>query len=360
MKNIFLVNHASRKTGSMNYFEDYLIRKNLNVSRLSHPLDNYHNEKTYYFENKTMIKSYPRYNLGIINLVLDFFITIFFLLPKKINIYIGANNFDTFVGICLKKIGKKIDKIIFFGSDFSENRFKNHLLDKIYNYIERVVVKNADFTISNTIRAEQKRISMGLLKEKSFVIPNGIYIADPSFPEKSIAKNKFIFIGSLTKEHGLFDFIKFFYKNISELVVIGIGEEFDSIVNFCKKNNISLNILGAQTHEFVINFLKSFNGFGLAPYNLDSKWTYYCSPSKIGEYVACGIPVVMSSVPEIASYVKKNELGLIFESFCEEELRNLQNSIMKFNTNEYCKKAETFYIEFKRDTLYKKLDFLFQ
>lgn len=360
MKNIFLVNHASEKTGSANYFEDYLLRRKFSVFKLSHPLDNYSNKKTYFLKNKEIISSFNRNNLGILNFFLDFFISTFFLWSKKIDIFIGANNFDTLVGIFLRKFGKKIDKIIFFGSDFSESRFKNLFLDKIYNLVEKLVVKNSDFTISNTNRAEKKRISIGLDIKKSFVIPNGIYIKNPSLPVKKLNKNKFIFIGSLSEEHGLFDFMNFFYKNIQELVTIGIGEEYNVILEFCKKNNIKIKMLGAQKHEFVIDYLKTFDGFGLAPYNLKSRWTYYCSPSKVGEYISCGVPVVMSSVPEIADYIKKNKLGLIFESLSEQEFYNLEKSIHNFRIDDYNQKAEIFYSEFKRDNLYRKIDFMFQ
>jgi len=360
MKNIFIVNHATEKTGSANYFEDYLLRRKYDVYRLSHPLNNYKNKKTYFLKNREIIKSFNRTDLGVLNFFSDFIISLLVLSFKKIDVFIGANNFDTFAGIVLKKLGKKINMIIFFGSDFSEHRFKNFFLDKIYMQIEKIVVRNSDFTISNTKRAEQKRISMGLDIKKSFVIPNGIFIENPLFIAKKIDKQKFVFIGSLTEEHGLFGFVQFFYKNIKELVVIGVGDERDNILKFCSKNNIKIKILDAQKHEFVINFLKTFNGFGLAPYNLKSKWTYYCSPSKVGEYIACGVPVVISAVPEIAEYVKKNKLGIIYDSFDKQEYSNLKQSILEFETDNYNKKAEEFYSKFNRDILYKKIDFLFQ
>lgn len=360
MKNIYIVNHATAKTGSANYLEDYLLRKKRKVFRLSHPLDDYKNNKTYFVEDKNIIRKFRRTSLGIVNLPIDFLLSVFFLWNKKIDIFIGANNFDTLTGIVMRKFGKKINTIIFFGSDYSPNRFGNPLLDKIYKFVEKKAVSGADYTISNSDRAQRERLSLGLAAEKSYVIPNGIYIENPLFLAKEINKDKYIFIGSLTREHGLLSFLKFFNKNIKELTVIGVGEECDNIKEFCRIKGIKLNMMGAQKHGFVLEYLQTFDGLGLAPYNVKSDWTYYCSPSKVGEYIACGVPVVVSSVPEISEYVGQKKLGVVFDSLGEQDYTGLCDSIREFETGDYHHRAEMFYRDFNRDYLYGKIDFMFQ
>ncbi|MCK9378682.1 MAG: glycosyltransferase [Candidatus Moranbacteria bacterium] len=351
---IFILNHANKKSGSVNYLEAYLLRKGYFVSRLSHPLDKYENESTFFYENLKEITRIQRRKMSIYNFIKDIYISLKYLKKTKFDVFIGANNFDTLSGILVKYIlRKRVKKIIFFASDYSEDRFhKNWALNQVYYLIEIVALKYSDIVISNTKRAERARIKLGLKKEKSMVIPNGIFIDEPEFIKKDIKKDKFIYVGSVTKEHGLFDLLNVLHSEIKKLVIIGQGDDWERVLDLCKDKNINVETHYQKSHEFVLEYLKKFDGIGLAPYNLQSKWTYYCSPSKVGEYVACGIPVFMSNVPEIAKFIKDNSLGIVFDKM---EISVLKMKIKNFRTDNFYFKARDFYLKFNRDYLYEKV-----
>ena len=355
-KSILVVSHKSSIDGPIDYYVNYLISHNNTVYKLDHPLDDYGSRSSIYFFNNEQQKAVKRSKKwGMLNLMIDFFLSIRFIIKSDFDIFIGANNFDTFAGIFCKKIlRKKINKIIYFASDFSEDRFTKGILNKIYYFIESTACKHSDLVISNTKRAEIKRFEFGLNKNYSLVMPNGVLLKNEQFKEKNIDIKKFIFVGSITKEHGLYPMIKKIHSSIKKLVLIGYGEDLDKILDFCKSKNIEVELHYKKNHDFCIEYMQKFNGVGLAPYNLDSKWTYYCSPLKVVEYISCGIPVLISSVPEIADYVKEKNLGIVYSTY--EDLNKIDNLLSNFDTNNFQDRAVAFYKVYNVNNLYKKID----
>jgi len=354
MKRVFLNYHSSMIQGPAHYLESYLLKKGNDIISVSHPLDNYEGRTTVFREGDKVIKEIERRNIGLLNLFYDFYLSLNFLLKSEIDVFIGANNFDTVTGIVARKVfKKKIEKIIYFASDYSENRFGNKVLDWIYFQIEKYVLKNSDLTVSNTKRAGEKRISFGLSKNKSLVIPNGVHLDKEVFEEKEIDKGSFIYVGNVTREHGLYDLLKTLHLIIKKFVLIGSGEDWDRVVGLCKDRGIDFESFYKKDHKFTIDYLQKFNGVGLAPYNTESKWTYYCSPLKVSEYISCGVPVLMSGVPEIAELVEKEGYGITYD---ELDFEKIKKKLEDFDTREYYKKAKKFYGEFNHEVLFERLD----
>lgn len=351
---ILIVSHSSGIEGPIDYYEQYLLKNSYHVSKLEHPLNDYDGRKSIFFVDGKEVSSRRRMGGGLVNLILDLLISAKYTLRTKPDIFVGANNFDAVIGIICRKIllRKRIKKIIYFASDFSEERYKNKILDFLYYGIEKIALRYSDEIISNTKRAEKKRQKLGLDVKKSKVIPNGVYIQNPSFPKKNINKEHFVFVGSVTKEHGLYDLIDAMQGAISHLVIIGRGDDWDRTLNSCHKKDISLETYHNKSHEFVIEYLKKFSGMGLAPYNLESKWTLYCSPLKVSEYIACGVPVIMSGVPEIAETVKDAQLGIVYEKIDSEEIKK---KVREFDADIFEERAKRFYGEFNSENLLKKI-----
>lgn len=49
----------------------------------------------------------------------------------------------------------------------------------------------------------------------------------------------------------------------------------------------------------------------------------YCMPNKLFEYIACGIPLIVSNTKEQAAIVEKYQIGKVMDSFSSESLKNL-------------------------------------
>jgi len=349
---VFITSHSTYLQGPAQYLERYLRRKKLKVIHLTHPLDNYRNRKSLLFINGKTVKEYKRIPHGFFNLFEDLYITLINLYKKQYGEFIGTNNFDTLSGIIANIFFNKKAKVIYFATDFSEDRFKNMFLDWIYIKVEKIVIKNSRFVISNTSRAEKKRIELGLDPKKSLIIPNGICMEKPIFTNKKINNNKFIYVGNVTQEHGILEYINIMHKSIGEIVIIGSGNGWGELIKSLNIHKIKSRLFYRKSNKFVLNYLQKFDGFGIAPYNKVEKWTYYASPLKIIEYIATGVPVITSNITEISKLIAKDNLGIVYENL---NVENLTRKIKNFNTENYYKKSELFYKKYNYDYLFSKL-----
>ena len=73
----------------------------------------------------------------------------------------------------------------------------------------------------------------------------------------------------------------------------------------------SVRLLGVMSHDEVLRILPDFD-IGLALYkpypNNLSRWA---DPSRVKDYLACGLAVIITDVPEIAKDINRYEAGLV-------------------------------------------------
>ncbi len=298
MAKILLISHGNAISGAIDRFEDYLLYLDHEVFKLQHPLDNYSNQYTQLTKNHESLKRHPRHQLSLFNYIIDTVLSLKTVFAVSPDLIVGANNIDSFAAIFANKVLFRHTPVIFFASDYSENRFNNKLLDKIYSAVEKQVDRRANLVISNTHRAEKKRIEFGLSQKRSLVIPNGVSIMNPTFPKKNINKKAFFYVGTLNPGHGLFDFIRMYVDGIASLTVIGEGADSSKLASFCNQHAVKFTNHGRQSQSFVHKLLRKFEGLGLAPYTSAERYIYFCSPMKISEYIAYGVPVVTSNITE--------------------------------------------------------------
>jgi glycosyltransferase involved in cell wall biosynthesis len=340
MSKVFIASHYDGRVGGLDSFIGYLEQSGHEVVIMLHPLDNYASIQTNIIRAR---KDHfiPRRPRGKLNLLEDLLISLKIVRSEEIQNYVGASNFDTLPAIIRRYIFRQnIDQIIYYPRDFSVDRYTNKFLNYIYRQIEKIAVRHSDLTISNSTRAAEARKMLGLKSSKSIVIPNPVKMADPEFIKKEINKRKFIYAGDISPEHGLLEIIEALKRQIECLEIIGSGTETDKIRALASSHGIPLILHGYMPHEKAIELLQKFNGMALAPYNLQKKWTFYCSPLKVSEYIACGLPVVISDVPEIAQTVKLEGLGIVFPVGDTSEICAEINS---YDTRGFNHKAKVFY-----------------
>lgn len=345
----FLASHTLGSKGAFDYFSEYLKSKHNALICISHPLDSYAKKVTTLSVFDTVIKRIPRSEIGILNFVYDTYLTVSFLFKNTCDVYVGANNFDTLSGIIGRYLFWRTYKIVYFASDFSEKRFDNRLLDELYIYVERIALYFSDIVISNTYRAEKKRIELGLTKAKSFVVPNCASLVHEVFKEKKIIKSSFIYVGNITAGSGLIDSITMLKPLIKQLVIIGDSTDWNTLKSTVSKLRIHTKFYRRKSHEFVVSYLQSFEGFGLAPYDDKNHWTYYGSSLKMYDYITCGVPVITSSRTEMATLIKQRSLGIVYDVLSFSTIKPL---LQAFQTKDYYKRAKLFYREYNPDTLY--------
>lgn len=299
-------------------------------------------------------KIYFDLDKNVFGYIFDFFVTLGKLLKiNKINVAIGMNCFDTLPLIVFRK--NRIKKVVFFGTDFARKRFKNPILNWLYIKIDRYCAKKADWVCCNSQRTIKQRLVEGVSKNKIIYTPNGIFLKKTETIKKGYER-KLIFIGRIDKEHGLLSLISQVDKSKLKMDVIGDGPELANLRNKFRRR-LNINFLGQKTHGEAIEYLLGFDGFGVAPYiktGLD--WTYYCDPVKVKEYLACGVPVIVSDVPEIAEVIKKEEFGFVYNN--KKSLEMVLNGLKKINKVDYQKMVERiklFRLNFDLNKIYERM-----
>ena len=288
-------------------------------------------------ENNNLKKIYFELNDGKIwKYVEDFWKTFWKIKKeKRIDLAIGMNCFDSLPLVLLRK--DRIKKVIFFGTDFSRQRFRNKLINFIYVMIDRYCALKADFVCCNSQRTIRQRVKEGLSKRKIIYTPNGVFLDKIKLETKKIDSRKLVYIGHVSKEHGLEGLIKVVKKSGLNLDIVGNGPNFRYLKK--KYSNSQIRFLGERSHNEVLEYLINFGGFGVAPYTSGvSDWTYYCDPVKIKEYLACLVPVIISDVPEVAKNIEKNGFGFVYKN--NKELGMVLEKIKKIDNKTYLEKVK--------------------
>jgi glycosyltransferase involved in cell wall biosynthesis len=148
-------------------------------------------------------------------------------------------------------------------------------------------------------------------------------------------QKKLVYIGHISKEHGLHDIFETLAETDFELDIIGSGNFENELKKIAseKKLEHKINFLGKKNHQEIFKYLKTFSGFGIAPYNSASDWTRYCDPVKVKEYLACFVPVIVSDIPEIAGLIEKEKLGFVYRS--KAELKSIFLQIVEMDNKQY-------------------------
>lgn len=170
--------------------------------------------------------------------------------------------------------------------------------------------------------------SENLLKSKLenfkdvFLIPHGVdydHFSKARLENLSIPEEMKSFREPVIGYHGLIqDLIDVdLLESIAELrpnwEIVLIGEIFFDVKKIPNRPNIHL--LGKKSYSDIPNYLKCFN-VGLIPYKITRR-TIYANPIKLREYLAAGIPVVSTPLPEAIKYNSEIKIAKNAKEFVE-------------------------------------------
>ncbi len=252
-------------------------------------------------------------------------------LKKEKPVYIGIDPLNSLWGLILKKTGR-VSKLISFTVDYSPKRFNNSVLNKIYHFIDKITLKLSDQAWVVSSRIFNLRISQGKHKEKLFLVPNAPAVKEI---KKLINKNpnsqNLITIGTISKalDFGLIvDAMQTLIKKHSQLklTIIGQGEGMNDLKKDIESKRLSKNIIlaGLKTHKEVFEIL-STQGIGIAIYTDNAPWSYYSDSMKARDYLALGLPVVISGNIGTAEEIKTNNAGI----YIKKDKKELAQAIEK-------------------------------
>lgn len=333
---IYIVGHVTRGFGAVQSLQSHLLRQGVEFCAIEHPLFAESASTTQEFASV-----YRRYARGTVvvthrgpglrrpaalRFIKDVLYTVWCGMrePRRIDLYIGIDNLNAFSGLLLRRLGK-VRRVVFYTVDYATAaRFPNPWLDALYRWVDRVSVRGADevWNVSERIRQERLRVTTN--PHKLRVVPNTVDLTHvPDLAQVTRVPGRLIFIGALVQESGLDQLIEALpvirqRVPAASLVIIGGGPSEPALRQLVDQRGLQavVQFLGYRPYEEALRHVAQAC-VGFAPYSPtapEAPYLYFCDPSKVKAYLACGCPVVIYDLPEIAQAIARAGAGLAYRT----------------------------------------------
>jgi glycosyltransferase involved in cell wall biosynthesis len=242
---------------------------------------------------------------------------------ESFNVAIAHDSLIANAFLVLRQLNK-VDRVIFHTIDYVPKRFQNRFLNSAYHLSDQIAAAKSDIVWNltarvNTARVERhRRLRMGSASSP-VVVPIG---ADYRGARPGAEDSKtVVFVGSLLEKQGLqlvFEAWSAVLASVPDahMLVIGTGPFEATLRQIVKDKGIDSSISWTgevSDHNRVLDLL-SMCALGLAPYSADlDTWTYYADPTKVRDYLACDLPVIITDVPLVAREIQARHAGCLTE-----------------------------------------------
>ncbi len=226
-----------------------------------------------------------------------------------------------FVSAWLLKVLGLSSKIHFHSVDYSDRRFRNIFLNRVYKFLYRLAVKGSD-TVT-FVSYPMGEVIKGILGERVFLAKADYLPNSPVFDKipriNPELKNRYTLVVN-SSIYSLLE-VRRFIRQIEELrnkfpqvvlnIVGNLNEEAKNLIkNSSAAGNISLHGLISYPENIK---LISEAYIGLAWYDNTRSFEKYADSLKIREYAAAGIPTVSNRGISTAVEMEKVEAGLVVD-----------------------------------------------
>lgn len=209
---------------------------------------------------------------------------------------------------------------------------KNSLKIFFLRYFEKYLIKRSSKVI--TLTKESKHIlknNYNLNNYNIIDIPTCVNIK--KFKYKNIKQNRnlsFCFIGSVNFAYDfnkIINLCKVIYNTRSNIKFdFYLDDKNNFLKNLLKKNNLykKVNIKYVESNKIPSILIEYDYGICILKQNKSVKASF---PTKIGEYLSCGLPIICNNFnKDITLMIKKNKLGIVLDN-------NFESKILKYIDN---------------------------
>ena len=231
-------------------------------------------------------------------------------------LYVGIDALNAFAGVWLRRL-RVVDRVVFYVIDYTPRRFENRLLNRLYLWLDRWCARRADavWNISGKIAALRRE--QGVAPERNLVVGVGVELhkVRPARQDE-VEPRALVVMSHLTRSKGVelvIDVAAAMARDVPglRLDVIGTGPHEAALREHAARAGAgdAVRFLGPRGHDDLMAMLPRY-GVGIATY-LDEPGsiTWYADPTKPKEYLACGLPVVITRVPWIADEIERRGMG---------------------------------------------------
>lgn len=331
--NFVVAAHITEIYGPVQALRKYLENGKYNFQYITHPLRKclITDSLMENFDKGTLVrqKAIKRTERRLISFIGDLLLNVFLVFRDRRRgkiLFIGIDNINTLSGIVLKRIGV-VHKIIYYVIDYTPRRFKNRILNRVYHCLDRFCLRHSDYIWNISYRMAELREEQGVKKDRNMVVPVGVeFDGVKRVSNSNISRHRLVFVSYLSEDKGcqlaieaMTDIAK--YRNDVILEIIGTGPYEEELKQLVIKNKLEKNVkfIGYMKQDFLVDNL-SRGGIAIASYLEDpDSITNYADPTKVKEYLACGLPVIITKVPWIAKEIERLQMGIAIE-YSKEQL----------------------------------------
>ncbi len=190
--------------------------------------------------------------------------------------------------------------------------------DKIFRFLEFKALRIADAVTTVTPRIRRQLIERYTIDPfKCHVVPNGVDL-ETFRCRDSQRILRIVYTGYFGYAQDFDTFLEGYslleQKYRVPIILAGSGEALERTLRKVKLLGLSqfVEYLGVLSREEIVSLLCS-SGIGISPIKVD-KSLEYAVPSKIYEYLACGIPFIGVGIGEIERVAKESRAGCVGKS----------------------------------------------
>lgn len=231
-------------------------------------------------------------------------------------LFIGINALNAAVGIWLRRLGR-VRTVVYYVIDYTPRRFRSRTLNGLYQGICRFAARHADAVWNLSERMRVVHARFGTPPHRNLLVPVGVQAdAVRLVPEREMARDRLVVVSALFENKGVqlaIDALRQLPQ--ARLAVVGVGPYEEALRERARERGVAdrVEFLGLMDHDRLFRYLPTC-GIALAPYLPDAdSYTYFADPTKPKEYLACGLPVVITRVPWVAELIARGPMGMAIE-----------------------------------------------
>lgn len=204
-----------------------------------------------------------------------------------------------------------------------------------FDFLKKLVIRQAEKStvVSNVMKPEL--LSLGADDNKLSVIPMGVELQNFKIDQDvTRSKDELLFVGRLVEKKGLVDLINVLpeiikYRPSTHLTVIGFGPEERKLKDLVKRLKLEekVHFIGAMTQDSLIAYYQRAALF-VAPFIEAKSGDQEGLGLVLVEAIACGCPVVVSSMPACHDVINNMEGIYLFDSGNAEALTHKLNEAL--------------------------------
>lgn len=239
------------------------------------------------------------------------------LYERGADLFVGVDPLNALAGAFLRSVGL-VKHSVYFSVDYAIERFPGKIQNDMYHALDRMAMRISNQTWSVSKRIITARKKLGLSSSKNLILPNAPFYEDvPRVDFQKTKKHDIVLVSALADGIAfdiLFEVVKKLVSQFPDirLILIGSGPREEELHSLTRALQLDKHIIfkGPLSHEEMFKVLVE-SGVGIALYDTanNKHYRYFSDPMKVRDYLASGLPVIVSGNSAIGVELEEEGAG---------------------------------------------------